>query len=58
MSDNERIVELREDLLDAVNTSPLPLAVKAMALENLLLRVQNAMLQEPTLKAKEASENA
>lgn len=43
MSDNEKVQELRESLLRDVNAAALPLGVKALALENLLLRVERAM---------------
>ena len=37
MNDNEKVAALQEQLLQDVNAAALPLAVKAMALENLLL---------------------
>lgn len=43
MNDNEKVEALQEQLLQDVNAAALPLAVKAMALENLLLRVRLAM---------------
>lgn len=43
MSDNEKVQELRESLLRDVNAAALPLGVKAVVLENLLLRVEMAM---------------
>lgn len=43
MNDNEKVAALQEQLLQDVNAATLPLAVKAMALENLLLRVRLAM---------------
>ena len=43
MNDSEKVAALQEQLLQDVNAAALPLAVKAMALENLLLRVRLAM---------------
>lgn len=43
MTDDERIQALQAALVDAVNAATLPLSVKALALENLLLRVKVAM---------------
>lgn len=43
MNDNEKVAALQEQLLQDVNAAALPLAVKAMTLENLLLRVRLAM---------------
>ncbi len=44
MTDNERIAALQQQMLEALNGSPLPLGVKALVLENLLFRVQAALL--------------
>lgn len=43
MQDNQLVQDLVEGILASVNASRLPLAVKALALENILLRVQAAM---------------
>lgn len=43
MNDNEKVAALQEQLLQDVNAAALPLAVKALALENILLRVQAAL---------------
>lgn len=43
MQDNQLVQDLVESILASVNASCLPLAVKALALENILLRVQAAM---------------
>ena len=40
MQDNQLVQDLVESILASVNASRLPLAVKALALENILLRVQ------------------
>lgn len=42
MNDNEKVEALLEGLLGQINAAALPLAVKALALENLLLRVNAA----------------
>lgn len=43
MQDNQLVQDLVEGIVASVNASCLPLAVKALALENILLRVQAAM---------------
>lgn len=43
MDDNQLVKELVATVVKTVNGSCLPLAVKALALENLLLRVEMAM---------------
>ena len=43
MNDNEKMEVLVDSLLRDVNAADLPLGVKALALENLLLRVKMAM---------------
>lgn len=45
MDDNQLVQDLVEGVVGAVNASRLPLAVKALALENVLLRV-TASLRE------------
>lgn len=47
MQDNQLVQELVEGIVASVNASRLPLAVKALALENVLLRVQAAMQRLP-----------
>ncbi|MEE0709896.1 MAG: hypothetical protein UCO57_14105 [Gemmiger sp.] len=44
MDDNEKVAPLLDGLLWEVKASRLPLAVKALALENVLLRIQLAEL--------------
>lgn len=44
MTDNEKIRALMQSLVNALNASHLPLAVKEMALESVLLRIQLAEL--------------
>lgn len=43
MDDNQLVKDLVEGVVGAVNGSRLPLAVKALALENVLLRVTAAL---------------
>lgn len=43
MQDNQLVQDLVESILASVNASRLPLGVKALALENLLLRVKLTM---------------
>ena len=43
MTDDERVAALQTALVDAVNASRLPLSVKGLALENLLLRIHGAV---------------
>lgn len=43
MQDNQLVEDLVAAIVASVNASCLPLAVKALALENVLLRVQAAM---------------
>lgn len=43
MTDNERVQILQTEVVEAVNRSRLPLGVKALVLENALLKVTAAM---------------
>lgn len=43
MNDNDKVAALADSLLRDVNAADLPLGVKALALENLLLRVEAAL---------------
>ena len=52
MTDNELIVKLQNDVLDAVNASKMPLMVKAIVLENVLLKV-NASIRSENEKQQE-----
>ena len=52
MTDNELIVKLQNDVLDAVNASKMPLMVKAIVLENILLKV-NASIRNENEKQQE-----
>ena len=46
MTDNELIVKLQNDVLYAVNASKMPLMVKAIVLENVLLKVNASIRSE------------
>lgn len=52
MTDNERIDQLVAGLVSVINGSQLPLGVKALALENMLFRVKDAM------RCQEAASNS
>ena len=56
MTDNEKIVQMQAEILAAVNRYPLPLAVKKLALENVLLNVDAAL--QDALAADAAREKA
>lgn len=58
MTDDERVVALQHAIMSAVNGSSLPLSVKALAVENLLLRVQAAMTTQIAIAQKKASQEA
>ena len=57
MTDNELIVKLQNDVLDAVNASKMPLMVKAIVLENVLLKV-NASIRSENEKQQEAGSDS
>lgn len=46
MSDNELIIQLQTDVLNVVNSSQMPLMVKALVLENVLLKVNASVRDE------------
>ena len=46
MSDNELIIQLQNSILNAVNSSQMPLMVKALVLENVLLKVNTSVKDE------------
>lgn len=46
MSDNELIAKLQSDIISAVNASQMPLMVKSIVLENVLLRVNASIRNE------------
>lgn len=54
MTDNELIAKLQSDVIDAINASKMPLMVKAIVLENVLLKV-NASIKTEDEKQQETS---
>lgn len=46
MSDNELIIQLQTDVLNVVNSSQMPLMVKSIVLENVLLKVNASVKDE------------
>ena len=52
MSDNELILNLQNEVLAAVNRSRMPLAVKSLVLENVLMKVNAAMQEEKQATAE------
>ena len=57
MTDNELIVKLQNDVLYAVNASKMPIMVKAIVLENVLLKV-NASIRSKNEKQQEADSDS
>lgn len=55
MTDTEKIAALQQAVVAALNAAPLPLGVKALVLENALLRVQAAMQQQAVTEEKEGA---
>ena len=56
MSDNELIVKLQNDVLNALNSSQMPLMVKSLVLENVLLKVNATMKNEVDKQAQQTQE--
>ena len=56
MSDNELIIQLQNRILNAVNSSKLPLMVKALVIENVLLKLNAAVKDEAEKQAQPAQE--
>ena len=57
MTDNELIVKLQNDVLDAVNASKMPLMVKAIVLENVLLKVNASIISKNEKQQENGSES-
>lgn len=55
MSDNELIVKLQNDVLNALNSSQMPLMVKAIVLENVLLKVNMSVKDEIAQQQEQAT---
>lgn len=58
MDDNQLVKDLVEGVVETVNGSRLPLAVKALALENVLLRVTVALREEASAPAGQQTPQA
>lgn len=58
MDDNQLVKDLVEGVVETVNGSHLPLAVKALALENVLLRVTVALREEASAPAGQQTPQA
>lgn len=58
MSDNELIIQLQNSILSAVNSSQMPLMVKALVLENVLLKVNTSVKDEFYRKQAQAAEQS
>ena len=58
MSDNELIVKLQNDVLNALNSSQMPLMVKALVLENVLLKVNASVKDEIARQQAQAAAQA
>ena len=58
MSDNELIIQLQNSILNAVNSSQMPLMVKALVLENVLLKVNTSVKDEFSRQQAQAEEQS
>lgn len=58
MSDNELIAKLQNDIISAVNASQMPLMVKSIVLENVLLRVNASIRNEAAESNVESVEDS
>ena len=56
MSDNELIIQLQTNVLNAINSSQMPLMVKSLVLENVLLKVNATMKNESEKQAQQTQE--
>jgi hypothetical protein len=56
MSDNELIIQLQTNVLNAINSSQMPLMVKSLVLENALLKVNATMKNEADEQAQQTQE--
>lgn len=56
MSDNELIIQLQTNVLNAINSSQMPLMVKSLVLENALLKVNATMKNETDEQAQQTQE--
>lgn len=58
MSDNELIIQLQNNVLNAINSSQMPLMVKAIVLENALLKVNTSVKDEFYRQQAQAEEQS
>lgn len=58
MSDNELIIRLQTDVLNVVNSSQMPLMVKSIVLENVLLKVNTSVKDEIAWQQAQAAAQA
>ena len=58
MSDNELIIRLQTDVLNVVNSSQMPLMVKSIVLENVLLKVNASVKDEIARQQAQAAAQA
>ncbi len=56
MSDNELIIQLQTNVLNAINSSQMPLMVKALVIENVLLKLNAAVKEEVDKQAQQMQE--
>lgn len=56
MSDNELIIQLQTNVLNAINSSQMPLMVKSLVLENALLKVNATMKNGADEQAQQTQE--
>ena len=55
MTNNEMIIKLQDDVIAAINSSPMPLAVKGIVLENTMLRIKVQLKEEETAQTQAAA---
>lgn len=56
MTDNEMVEKLQDDVIAAINASPMPLAVKGIVLENTLLRIKEKLQEKRDANAAMTTE--
>ena len=56
MSDNKLIIQLQTNVLNAINSSQMPLMVKALVIENVLLKLNAAVKEEVDKQAQQMQE--
>ena len=58
MSDNELIIQLQTNVLNAINSSQMPLMVKSLVLENVLLKVNTSVKDEFSRQQEQSAEQS